>query len=408
MHHAHSSHLQLPPTVSLGGLSPEEFLRDYWQKKPLLIRQAIPGFQGLLDPTALKALAGRATTQCRMVRESGQGAWRQFKGPFAAAKLHKLPASHWTLVVQELETHLPDAWPLLQRFAFIPYVRMDDLMVSYATPQGSVGPHYDEYDVFLLQGMGRRHWQISTQTDLNLISVDGLPLVDNFVPTEEWVLEPGDMLYLPPHVGHFGRALDDCMTYSIGFVAPTYESIIGNFLAYVDQTWPTWSKNQNAHRCDLNDYYADPDLTVQSDPAAISDAMLSKIQSTLDCLRWDRSDVATFLGRWLTGPKPHIVFDAPNPMLSERAFAARLQYQSEAPCRIALVGKSRMVFGDHEVYLNGDAYACNPTHGADTQSTAFLRTLANQRYVDVTETPSAALIFMLYGWYRDGFIQLCG
>src|ERR1700674_4101511 len=188
----------------LGGLSASVFLRKYWQKKPLLVRQAVRGFQGLLSRAELFALAGRDDVESRLVSHA-RGRWTLAQGPFRAADLKSLPARDWTLLVQGVNLHVAAADALLRRFAFIPYARLDDVMVSYATPGGGVGPHVDSYDVFLLQGEGRRRWRV------------WLP---NGSFHKQFFVEKGDLLYLPPGWRHDGVALEPCYTYSIGFRAP--------------------------------------------------------------------------------------------------------------------------------------------------------------------------------------------
>ena len=195
----------------LGGLSPRIFLRDYWQKKPLLIRAAVPGFNGLLERDELFALARDEDVESRFIAHDASG-WQFERGPLPGSLLKRPKSKPWTVLVQGLNLLLPEADALMRRFSFIPYARLDDLMVSYATNGGGVGPHFDSYDVFLLQGTGRRRWQISAQKDLSLLDGAPLRILRNFVPEQEWVLEPGDMLYLPPHYAHDGVAEGECTT----------------------------------------------------------------------------------------------------------------------------------------------------------------------------------------------------
>jgi len=217
----------------LGGLSPERFLRDHWQKRPLLIRQAVPGFAGIIDRDAFLTLATRADATSRLVihhpRRRGRARWERHDGPFGGLDASMLPRSHWTLLVNAVETLVPGGWELLQKFAFVPSARIDDLMVSYAAPGGSVGPHDDRYDVFLLQGPGRRRWQVSTGGSREHDPAAAIKVLKDFRPEEEWVLEPGDMLYLPPGVAHHGVAFGECMTCSIGFRAPSQQELLADF-----------------------------------------------------------------------------------------------------------------------------------------------------------------------------------
>lgn len=222
----------LPRTeVLLGGLSSEAFLRDYWQQKPLLVRQAWPGFSPPLDPETLAGLALEPEVESRLVRETASG-WQLEHGPIAEQTFLKLPETHWTLLVQDVDKLLPELQQVLDAFRFVPDWRLDDLMVSYAAPGGSVGAHADQYDVFLLQASGRRRWQVDQRSKACRRERDDLPLrlLEAFEPSDEWVLEPGDMLYLPPGVPHHGVAVDGCMTFSIGFRAPTDRDLLSELL----------------------------------------------------------------------------------------------------------------------------------------------------------------------------------
>ena len=188
----------------LGGLTPSAFLAEYWQKKPLLIKNAIPNFSGLLSPDELAGLACEDDVQSRIV-EYKNGKWHASHGPFDEADFANLtekptPENNWTLLVQSVNHHVPEGTALLQQFDFIPHARLDDLMVSYAPSGGGVGPHFDSYDVFLLQGQGKRLWRISEQTDLSLVEGAPLRILQNFDTSQEWLVEAGDLLYLPPHL----------------------------------------------------------------------------------------------------------------------------------------------------------------------------------------------------------------
>lgn len=207
----------------LGELTTEQFLKDYWQKKPVLIRNAWPGFQPLLSAEELAGLSLEDSIETRIVQEKGETPWQVRTGPFTEADYQALPESHWTLLVQAVDQWIPEAANLLEHFRFIPSWRIDDLMISYATDQGGVGPHYDQYDVFLLQAEGQREWRIGQLCDEDEAVVQGpkIRLLENFKETERWVLNPGDMLYLPPRLAHWGIAQGECMTYSIGFRAPS-------------------------------------------------------------------------------------------------------------------------------------------------------------------------------------------
>ena len=221
------------------GMTQQEFLDQYWQKKPLVIRQAFPDFKSVISPNELAGLAGEPRIESRLVIEKGEaGSWQLIDGPFSDKDFSVLPKSHWTLLVQDIDKHVPETRGILMPFSFIPNWRFDDLMVSFAPKQGSVGAHTDGYDVFLLQGMGKRKWQVSAgplHKPALLENVDIQVLAD-FEPAQEWLLEPGDILYLPPHYGHHGVAMEDCMTFSIGFRAPnqseTLDAVINDLVEH--------------------------------------------------------------------------------------------------------------------------------------------------------------------------------
>jgi 50S ribosomal protein L16 3-hydroxylase len=224
-------------TSVLGGLQPDAFLQTYWQKKPLVVRQAVPGFTGFVSVDDLFAFAAKDNVAARLVTV-GKGGKRALRsGPFKRGVHSTLGAVPWTLLVQGLESLHDDGWPLLRRFdGVVPRARLDDLMVSYATEGAGVGPHTDRYDVFLLQGAGKRRWRLQSKGDLSLDDDADVPTVRRFVPEEEHVLEPGDMLYLPPGVAHDGTAVaGPCFTYSIGAIAPSIEGLLQNFLGFLSQ-----------------------------------------------------------------------------------------------------------------------------------------------------------------------------
>ena len=367
------------PTL-LGGLSVKEFLRDYWQKKPLLIRQAIPEFTGLLNPQQLMALACAPDAQARLVAQK-RGLWQLEQGPFEADDFSRLGKTKWTMLVQGVNHTLPQAAELLLRFNFIPHTRLDDLMVSYAPKDGGVGPHFDSYDVFLLQGSGHRRWQISEQKDRTLVAGAPLRILQNFTAEHEWILEPGDMLYLPPHWAHNGIAEDDCMTYSIGFRTPSYQELGEQFLVHLQD-----------NLC-LDGMYADPDLKAQIHPSEISADMLQQAEYAIKQIKWGKSDIASFLGCYLSEPKPHIFFDPPEKPWSHKRFQ-----QAVEAAGISLDLKTQMLCHDDIVFINGEA------HCVDKDSYRNLRALADSRQLDATANLTTAALDLLYQWYRDGYI----
>src|SRR4029079_9979240 len=251
----------------LGGLSPQAFLRRHWQKRPLLVRGAMPGFRDPVTPARLLALAARPDVESRLVRERGGGhRWELTPGPLSPALTRTLGPSHWTVLVQNVDAHLESVAGLIERFSFLPRWRVDDVMISLAAPQGSVGPHVDSYDVFLVQGRGRRHWRIAERFDRASLPGLDLRVLRTFRAEQEWVLGPGDMLYLPPGVAHHGVALEECLTYSIGLRAPSQYDLVAGFLPRV------------VGAVDRSRLYADPDLSPAREPGEISPAALTRLR----------------------------------------------------------------------------------------------------------------------------------
>ncbi|MEO8332106.1 MAG: cupin domain-containing protein [Gallionella sp.] len=364
----------------LGGLTVNEFLRDYWQKKPLLIRQAFPRFSGLLDARQLLSLACAEDVQARLVTQQ-RGKFELHHAPFVAEDFNGFGKKKWTVLVQGVNHHLPAAAALLKHFDFIPHARLDDLMVSYAPKGGGVGPHFDSYDVFLLQGSGHRRWQISTQPDRTLIAGAPLRILKDFRVEQEWALEAGDMLYLPPHCAHNGIAEDDCMTYSIGFRTPAYQELAEQFLVYLQD------------RIEVEGMYADPDVKTQKHPSEISAAMLHQVEQVIKRVRWDKEDIANFLGCYLSEPKPHVFFEPPEPVLSASRFRQAAQKHG-----LMLDLQSQMLCHAGWVFMNGEAHELIP------QDYPVLRALADRRESPSLPEISAGSAGLLYQWYLDGYI----
>lgn len=279
------------PLQHLNGLSAEEFIRDYWQKKPLLIRNAFPEFQdpdfNPLSPDELAGLALESDINSRLLTGSHPANdWKVEYGPFAESRFAELPESNWSLLVSDIEKHLPDFQSFIDPFRFIPDWRIDDLMVSYAPKGGSVGQHIDEYDVFLLQTYGQRRWQIEEQrSTAGYIEGLELKILDAFDPSQDWVLNPGDMLYLPPGIAHYGVAENDCMTWSIGFRAPSWQHLLQDLGDTIAET------------LDESRRYNDGDQPLQGNPAEISQASLKKVRETLlELMNLDNDRFAQWFG----------------------------------------------------------------------------------------------------------------
>jgi 50S ribosomal protein L16 3-hydroxylase len=366
----------------LGKLTPAQFLRDYWHKKPLLIRQAIPGFKPLLSRDELFTMAAQEDVESRLISHAKQH-WSMKNGPFDT--LPSLNQKKWTLLIQGVNLHDDNAEQLLRQFNFIPDARLDDLMISYATAEGGVGPHFDSYDVFLLQAHGQRRWQIGAQKDLTIIEDMPLKILKNFQPEQEFVLEPGDMLYLPPQYAHDGVAMGECMTYSIGFRAPSYQELGESFLQFM------------ADSIELPGRYADPDLLTQKHPAEISNAMLTRIASELNKIKFTKEDVTIFIGEYLSEPKPNVFFDAPTRQLTLDSFIRQVSKRG-----ITLSRKTQMLYRGKFVFINGESFAVNRI------DQPVLNTLADTRRLDATDVARASIDILeaLHTWHQDGWILL--
>lgn len=286
------------PMQLLGGLTAREFLRDYWQKKPLLIRQALPDFESPISPDELAGLALEEEIESRLVIEHGQQPWELRRGPFSEDDFKDLPARDWTLLVQAVDQFIPQVAELLENFRFLPSWRIDDVMISFAAPGGGVGPHYDNYDVFLLQAHGQRRWKIGQMCDAEspVLEHADLRILAEFHETDEWVLEPGDMLYLPPRLAHYGIAEDDCMTYSVGFRAPSAAEVLTHFTDFLSQFLT------NEER------YSDAGIAPCSDPHQIQRDSLDRLKSLLNEHMNDERLLLTWFGQFMTEPRyPELV-----------------------------------------------------------------------------------------------------
>jgi 50S ribosomal protein L16 3-hydroxylase len=366
----------------LGGLTPAQFLRDYWQKKPLLIRNAIPGFKPLLKFDKLAALARENHVESRLINHEG-GEWNLQHGPLA--ELPPATQREWTMLVQGVNLYDERADALLRQFRFVPDVRLDDLMISYATDGGGVGPHVDSYDVFLLQAQGQRRWRISAQEDRTL--VEGLPLkiLSHFEPEEEYVLEPGDMLYLPPQYCHDGVAIGECMTYSIGFRVPNFQELGEGFLQFM------------ADSIELPGLYADPELKPAAKPAEIPREMLATVTEELNKVRWDEDDVTIFLGEYLSEPKHNVFFTAPPKPLPVGRF---LENAAKRGVKLSL--KTLMLYRGKHVFINGESFEVGRADKAVLSQLADARMLDGAAVAAATEDVQEAI----YTWYHDGWLEL--
>lgn len=291
----------------LGTITAEQFLNEYWQKKPLLIRQAIPNFQSPVSPDELAGLACEAEIESRIVIENHQGQpWHPLHGPFDEEKFSQLPEKNWTLLIQGLDSIVPEVSDLLNYFRFIPNWRIDDIMASYAPVNGSVGPHYDYYDVFLLQAQGKRRWLTGQHCDENSKTLNNTPLriLEEFETENDWVLEPGDMLYLPPQIAHHGISMGDCITLSIGLRSPTHEQILTSFTDYL---------------CNITvkeQHLDDPNLKLQENPGEMNAAAISQLKNVIESYLKEDS-LSSWFGQYSTEPKTDYIVQLPDEPIEE-------------------------------------------------------------------------------------------
>jgi 50S ribosomal protein L16 3-hydroxylase len=350
------------------GLGPEEFLRSYWQKRPLLMPAALPGWTPPLGPEELAGLACEDGVESRIVlAQEREPPWLLRHGPFREADFDTLPERRWTLLVQDVDKFVPEVAELLEAFRFLPDWRVDDIMISYAADGGSVGPHRDEYDVFLVQGAGRRRWSIHQHpaADDELLPGLDLRILARFEADEEWVLEPGDLIYLPPGVAHWGLAEGEgCMTYSVGFRAPTLNELV---TAYCDDL---------VRRTVGDERYRDADdLTPVRDPAEISPQALRHLSDLLDRALSDQPEERDrWAGRFFTEPKPHLQVEPRDQPLEPRA----LHVAFERHGLLIRNGLSRLAFvrgrhGKDYLYANGEEL------GVPSRVSGLLEALSHHR-----------------------------
>jgi 50S ribosomal protein L16 3-hydroxylase len=338
------------PLPLLGGLSPSRFMQRHWQKKPLLVRQAVADFSSCISRAELMALAQRDDVESRLIVQGDKG-WKMRAGPFSRRQFPALGQSHWTFLVQGVDLHHEGVHRFLHQFRFVPDARMDDLMISYATDGGGVGPHFDSYDVFLFQAQGRRRWRIGRQKDLAL--QEGLPLriLENFQPEQEYLLEPGDMLYLPPRYAHEGTAEGECMTWSIGFRSPKRSEMARELmLGLAEEAFENPSQA----------LYRDPAQSATLEPGRIPPALQD---FALDCLQQVMRDPEmplVLMGEYLTTPKPNVWFEPADTPLA-------------AGLGVRLDRRSRMLYDAKHLFINGESFRAG---GRDAR---LLRQLADER-----------------------------
>ena len=367
------------PLTLLGGLTPAQFMRRHWHKKPLLVRQAIPNFQPPVLRPEMFALAAQESVESRLVQQI-KGGWKLRHGPLARRSLPAMSQREWTLLVQGVDLHNDAVHQLMQQFRFVPEARLDDLMISYATDGGGVGPHFDSYDVFLLQAHGRRRWRIGRQKDLTL--KEGIPLkvLAEFEPEEEFVLEPGDMLYLPPRYAHDGIAEGECMTYSIGFRAPARAELAQELLVRL---------SEDAAEDEQVQMYRDAKQEAVAEPGAIPAELQAFAKEALERALSQPLALERALGEYLTEPKPNVWFEASDG-------GAMLE-------AVRLDRRTRMMYDAQHIFINGESYR------AGGKDATLMRRLANQRYLSSKDIQRASdeALELLSIWCDDGWAHAC-
>ncbi|MDB4944890.1 MAG: hypothetical protein JWP97_4424 [Labilithrix sp.] len=375
--------------ASLLGMPLARFMREHWQKKPLLVRGAIPGLRDPLTPDELGGLACEDGVESRIVRERGGARpWEVTYGPQAEEIFATLPERGWTILVQELNRWVPDAALLLEQFSFVPNVRVDDVMVSYAAPGGSVGPHLDSYDVFLVQGMGKRRWQYGTKPAKDRAFREGLELriLERFVPDVDEVLGPGDLLYLPPGFAHHGTAVTPCFTYSVGFRSPG-----------LGEMWRSFGAHRARHFAGADALLVDPPLAPAENPGAIPEALLARVREAIRALDTSDDSIDRWFASFATELSPGHELDAPARAPGEAKILERL-------ARNAVVERSeegRWAYlprrGGLYLYVAGQERAVGRGEAALARHLASARRFPGQELLALAESGAArALIVELF------------
>jgi len=364
-----------PALAMLGGLTASDFMRRYWQKKPFLVRQAFPGFKPLLSRKQLFDLAASPDVASRWVQGQGRH-WQMRHGPVQARSRPTFAHPQWTLLVQGVDMHCQAASDFLQAFLFVPGARLDDLMVSWASQGGGVGPHFDSYDVFLVQAQGQRRWRYGAQKDLSLQPGMPLKILSSFKPRWDVVLNPGDMLYLPPRLAHEGTAVGECMTYSVGFRAPSLAELGRDILQRMSE-----QAEDLLPKC----LYADPHQAAVQHPACMPDGLQAFARLAVQQLLTQPEAMNQALGEVMSEPKPHVWFEPQR--LPRRARGWVLDV------------RSRMFYDAKHIYLNGESWRAS---GADAR---LMRALADQRSLDArqSQSASAAAKALLRQWAKQGW-----
>ena len=382
------------PLQLLGGISPAEFMRKYWQKKPCIIRNAISNFKPLLSRQELFALSQNQDVESRLIVSNGDK-WSLAHGPMTAKQIPSIKKPNWTLLVQGVDLHDSAVNELKNRFRFAPDARLDDLMISYATDGGGVGPHFDSYDVFLLQAHGTRRWRIGKQKDGTLQANVPLRILSNFKPELTFDLEPGDMLYLPPRYAHDGVAIGECMTYSIGFKVPKQvdlgRELLLRYADAVDEENLPDEELRKPVKLKPEVLYRDADQEATPNPALIPNALHEFAQQAIAKAMADPDALARHLGEHLAEPKSNVWFDAPE---------GAVKLSRKRGVKLAL--QSQMMFDARHIFLNGESWRAA---GKDAK---LMQKLANQRILDASDLAKASedAIGLLQDWLEQGWLEI--
>ncbi|VAW57706.1 FIG002776: hypothetical protein [hydrothermal vent metagenome] len=352
--------------IPLGKLTPQQFLNEYWQKKPLVIRQAFPKFQCPITADELAGLSCEEEVDSRIIIEKdGEHPWQPIFGPMSENTFSTLPRSHWTLAINDLEKVMPEfAW-IPDCFDFIPNWRFDDLLCSYAADQGSVGPHFDLYDVFIIQAEGQRRWQISTAevTEDNQVNETPLRIQKTFNAEQEWILEPGDMIYIPPNVSHHGVSLGESMSFSVGYRAASHADLLSDFIAHITQN------------LSVKLTYQDADLKVQSHSSEITPEAIQRIKNIFkDYLNPEHKEIENWFGQYMSDPKseytesPNEPLNTFNELITEIDIGASLSRHPAS--RFTFIKKETQA----NLFIDGDTL---------TTSLSFASALCDSRIINI-------------------------
>lgn len=367
----------------LGGLTPEQFMKRHWQKKPLLIRQALPNMKPLIERAKLLEMVESEEVESRLIVRKGAD-WTLKKGPMGRKSLPSFKTPDWTVLVQGVDLHNDVVHSLLQQFRFVPDARLDDLMISYATDGGGVGPHFDSYDVFLLQAHGQRRWRIGRQKKFELQEGVPLKILKEFRPEAEFVLNPGDMLYLPPGYAHDGIAVGECMTYSVGFRAPRSAELASGLLMGLSE--------EMAEDCSAaaDALYQDPHQVAAIQDASVPKALQEFASQAVAKALKDPQILNCLLGESLTEPKPNVWFDTPD-------FGDLPNYAW--PTQVQLDRRTKMLFDAKHIFINGESFR------AAGQDAKLLRKLANDKILSSAQAAQLSddAAELMQAWWEEGW-----